>query len=200
MRGPPLQQGGRRCAAGGRRRRGGRALQHGRADGLGDVGGVRAAARVGRLGGEADLVVDHHVQRAACREACAPRARLAARPCEGRPGVRGAGRRPGRPTRAAAPGRARAAGGAAAPGTLASCSVSATMPRPAKAASPWMSSPATRARAASPSRVCSARTRPSTTGQMLSRWLGLGAMLTRMRRGGAPAPACTSARGRLLTR
>ena len=59
------------------------------------------------------------------------------------------------------------------------CRVSATTPRPAKAASPCIRRPITRCWAVSCSRVCSARTMPNTTGSMNSRWLGFGAMLSR---------------------
>ena len=75
------------------------------------------------------------------------------------------------------------------PGVSASCRHSATTPRPAKAASPWMSRPMTFCRAVSCSRVCSALTIPSTTGPMNSRWLGLGAMLRRT--GASVNPLCS---------
>src|SRR5438876_331256 len=52
--------------------------------------------------------------------------------------------------------------------------VSATWPWPGKAASPWMRSGTPRRRSASPNSSCLARTRPSTTGPTLSRWLGFG--------------------------
>ena len=52
-------------------------------------------------------------------------------------------------------------------------SVSWMMPSPANAASPWTSSARPRSRAASPTRSCLARMRPSATGLTNSRWLGL---------------------------
>ena len=51
--------------------------------------------------------------------------------------------------------------------------VSATIPWPAKAASPWMSTGKERCPSASLKRSCLARTLPCTTGSIHSRWLGL---------------------------
>lgn len=59
------------CPGADRAAAGRRALQHRRADGLGDIGGVCAAAAVGGLGGKPDLVVDDHMQGASCRVPCA---------------------------------------------------------------------------------------------------------------------------------
>src|SRR5919198_164427 len=62
---------------------------------------------------------------------------------------------------------------------------SATMPWPAKAASPWTRIGITRARSRSRERSCRPRTLPCTTASIHSRWLGLNARETCT---GAPSP------------
>ena len=56
--------------------------------------------------------------------------------------------------------------------------VSATMPWPGNAESPWMSTGRTFPGPSSPRRSWSARAIPSTTGFTASRWLGLGMRMT----------------------
>mmetsp|Transcript_48024 Transcript_48024/g.121191 ORF Transcript_48024/g.121191 Transcript_48024/m.121191 type:complete len:252 (-) Transcript_48024:726-1481(-) len=63
--------------------------------------------------------------------------------------------------------------------SLPCCSPSATTPSPEKEASPWRMIAACLSTPEGPARSCIARTMPATTVLTASRWLGLGATLTR---------------------